>query len=90
MNVGDRIEVKETDMKPNMVNQAMDIVRDGIQKHSQDKDIASFVKDTFEQRFGPTWHCVVGRSFGSRVSYELETFVLLKANQHTVLVFKCG
>jgi len=27
------------DMKPNMVTQAMDIVRDGIQKHSQDKVI---------------------------------------------------
>jgi dynein light chain LC8-type len=94
-------------MKPNMVTQAMDIVRDGCQKHNQDKvreitmnvqlikmllqDIASFVKDSLERQFGPTWHCVVGKSFGSRVSYELETFALLKVNnQLTVLVFKCG
>jgi dynein light chain LC8-type len=48
------------------------------------------VKDNCEKQFGPTWHCVVGRSFGSRVSYELETFALLKVNQHTVLIFKCG
>uniref|UniRef100_A0A914H337 Dynein light chain n=1 Tax=Globodera rostochiensis TaxID=31243 RepID=A0A914H337_GLORO len=51
-------------------------------------DIASFIKDTMEQRFSGTWHCVVGRSFGSRVSYELESFALFKLNQHTVLIFK--
>ncbi|KAL3070579.1 hypothetical protein niasHS_007738 [Heterodera schachtii] len=74
----EKIEVKETDMKPNLIDQTIDI------------DIASFVKDTMEQRFAGTWHCVVGRSFGSRVSYELESFALFKVNQHTVLIFKCG
>lgn len=54
------------------------------------QDIAAYIKDTFESRFGPTWHCVVGRSFGSRVSYEMQHFILLKIKQTSVMIFKCG
>uniref|UniRef100_A0A1I8ABC1 Dynein light chain n=1 Tax=Steinernema glaseri TaxID=37863 RepID=A0A1I8ABC1_9BILA len=53
-------------------------------------DVAAHIKETFESRFGPTWHCVVGKSFGSRVSYEQQHFILLKINRTSVMIFKCG
>ena len=30
----------------------------------EDKDIARSVKQEFDKKHGPTWHCVVGRHFG--------------------------
>lgn len=35
-----------------------------------EKDMAKAVKEAFDVKFGPTWHCVVGRCFGSHVTYE--------------------
>ncbi|KAI1716656.1 dynein light chain type 1 domain-containing protein [Ditylenchus destructor] len=86
----DKIEVKESDMNAEMTKASVEIVREGLRRFNQDKDVASYLKDAFEHKFGPTWHTVVGKSFGSRVSYEMNHFILLKVNQHTVLIFKCG
>ena len=32
--------------------------------HSIEKDIASFIKKHFDAKYKPTWHCIVGKSFG--------------------------
>ncbi|CAG1982520.1 unnamed protein product [Fusarium graminearum] len=33
------------------------------------QDIAQHIKRTFDERKGPTWHCIVGRNFGSFVTH---------------------
>lgn len=38
-------------------------------KYTVEKDIAMFIKKTFDERKGPTWHCIVGRNFGSFVTH---------------------
>ncbi len=43
---------------PPRVSQALD-------KYNIEKDIASFIKKEFDKKFGPTWHCIVGRNFGA-------------------------
>ena len=30
----------------------------------EDKDIARSIKQEFDKKHGPTWHCIVGRHFG--------------------------
>uniref|UniRef100_A0A7E4VCC1 Dynein light chain n=1 Tax=Panagrellus redivivus TaxID=6233 RepID=A0A7E4VCC1_PANRE len=86
----DRIEIKETDMSPDMVKTVVDIVRIARQIHFLDKDVAAHVKDKIEDIYGSPWHVVVGKSFGSRVSYEANYFMLLKINNINVMIFKCG
>lgn len=36
-----------------------------IDKYTIEKDIAAFVKKEFDKKHTPTWHCVVGRNFGT-------------------------
>ena len=38
-------------------------------KFNIEKDIAQHIKKTFDERKGPTWHCIVGRNFGSFVTH---------------------
>jgi dynein light chain LC8-type len=33
------------------------------------QDIAQHIKKQFDDRKGPTWHCIVGRNFGSFVTH---------------------
>ncbi|EFO13158.1 dynein Light Chain family member [Loa loa] len=88
--VSNRMEVKETDMESEMVQKSMAIALEARKQYSLDKDMALYIKQEFERRFGPTWHCVVGKSFGSSFSYEIQHFILLKLNQLSIIIFKCG
>lgn len=54
------------------------------------QDVAAYIKEEFDRRFGTTWHCVVGKSFGSRVSYEMQHFMLLNTRHVSIMIFKCG
>ena len=40
-----------------------------MSKFNIEKDIAQHIKKTFDDRKGPTWHCIVGRNFGSFVTH---------------------
>ena len=39
------------------------------------KDIAAFIKKEFDKKYNPTWHCIVGRNFGSYVTHETKNFI---------------
>ena len=43
-----------------------------------------------DARFGPTWHCVVGRHFGSYVTHETRSFAYFYLGPLAVLLFKSG
>ena len=36
-----------------------------LELHDVEKDIAAFIKKDFDGKFEPTWHCIVGKSFGA-------------------------
>jgi hypothetical protein len=36
-----------------------------LEKYNIEKDIAAYIKKEFDKKYGPTWHCIVGRNFGA-------------------------
>ena len=48
-----------------------------MERHNVEKDIAAFMKKEFDKKYGPTWHCVVGRNFGSYVTHESGNFIYM-------------
>ncbi|CAJ0561826.1 unnamed protein product, partial [Mesorhabditis spiculigera] len=85
-----KLEVKECDMGESEQFICTDIVKTAQKLYELDKDVAAFCKEELDKRFGPTWHVIVGKSFGSRVSYEMNNFLLVKCNRVNVMLFKCG
>ena len=59
-------------------------------KWTVEKDVAAYVKKEFDTRYGPTWHCIVGRNFGSYVTHETKHFIYLYVDHTAVLLFKSG
>ena len=57
-----------------MQTQALDVAREAMDKYSIEKDIAQAIKKEFDSRFGATWHCIVGRNFGSFVTHGMSCF----------------
>ncbi|KFY31718.1 hypothetical protein V493_00872 [Pseudogymnoascus sp. VKM F-4281 (FW-2241)] len=62
-------QVKSADMSEEMQQEAIEIAQEAMLKFNIEKDIAQHIKKTFDDRKGPTWHCIVGRNFGSFVTH---------------------
>lgn len=69
---------------------AIDVANDALENEPMEKDVASSIKKTFDARRGPTWHCIVGRNFGSYVTHETGGFIYFYLDQIAVLLFKSG
>ena len=54
------------------------------------KDIAAYIKKEFDKKYNPTWHCIVGRNFGSYVTHETKHFIYFYLGQVAILLFKSG
>mmetsp|Transcript_24141 Transcript_24141/g.51262 ORF Transcript_24141/g.51262 Transcript_24141/m.51262 type:complete len:81 (+) Transcript_24141:80-322(+) len=42
------------------------------------------------KKYNPTWHCIVGRNFGSYVTHETKHFIYFYLGQVAILLFKSG
>lgn len=37
-----------------------------FEKNNVEKDVAENIKKMFDKKYGPTWHCIVGKNFGNQ------------------------
>ncbi|KAJ8130692.1 hypothetical protein O1611_g2935 [Lasiodiplodia mahajangana] len=51
-------QVKSADMTEDMQQEAIDVAQEAMGKFTIEKDIAQHIKKTFDERKGPTWHCI--------------------------------
>ncbi|VDM76704.1 unnamed protein product [Strongylus vulgaris] len=84
------VVVKSTDMSEEMQQEAIAAAQTGIQQYQLEKDIASYIKLEFDKRYSPSWHCVVGRNFGSYVTHETNRFIYFYVQHVAVMLFKTG
>ena len=82
--------VKNADMSEDMQQDAMESATQAMEKFNIEKDIAAHVKKEFDKKYNPTWHCIVGRNFGSYVTHETKHFIYFYLGQVAVLLFKSG
>uniref|UniRef100_A0A667Y5C5 Dynein light chain n=1 Tax=Myripristis murdjan TaxID=586833 RepID=A0A667Y5C5_9TELE len=57
-------------MSEEMQQDAVECATQALEKYNIEKDIAAFIKKEFDKKYNPTWHCIVGRNFGSYVTHE--------------------
>ena len=82
--------IKNADMSEDMQQDAIDCATQALEKYNIEKDIAAFIKKEFDKKYNPTWHCIVGRNFGSYVTHETKHFIYFYLGQVAVLLFKSG
>lgn len=81
-------QIKSADMTDDMQQEAIEVAQEAMGKFSIEKDIAQHIKRTFDERKGPTWHCIVGRNFGSYVTHETKHFIYFYLGHCAILLFK--
>ncbi|KJE90484.1 cytoplasmic dynein light chain [Capsaspora owczarzaki ATCC 30864] len=82
--------IKSADMFEDMQSDAIEVAKTAMESFQVEKDIAAHIKKAFDQKHNPTWHCIVGRSFGSFVTHETKHFIYFYLNNTAVLLFRSG
>lgn len=82
--------IKNADMPESTQQDAVDIAGQALQKYNIEKDIAAYIKKEFDKKYNPTWHCIVGRNFGSFVTHEIRNFIYFYLGQVAILLWKSG
>ncbi|XP_046557592.1 dynein light chain 1, cytoplasmic-like [Haliotis rubra] len=82
--------MKNADMGEDQQQDAVDCAMIALEKYNIEKDIAAHIKKEFDKRYNPTWHCVVGRNFGSYVTHETRNFAYFYISQVAILLWKSG
>ncbi|KAL9071402.1 MAG: hypothetical protein Q9161_004261 [Pseudevernia consocians] len=81
-------QIKSADMSEEMQRQAVEVAEEAMSKFQVEKDIAQYIKKEFDSRAGATWHCIVGRNFGSFVTHETKHFIYFYLGHCAILLFK--
>jgi dynein light chain LC8-type len=55
---------------------------------SQGDDVVQGLKAQFDAAWGPSWHVVIGKNFGSRVTHEARKMTFFYYEDKACLVFK--
>ena len=82
--------IKNADMSEEMQHACIDCAAQAMERFNIEKDIAAYIKKEFDKKYGPTWHVIVGRNFGSYVTHETKHFIYFYLGQVAVLAFKSG
>ncbi|KAJ4397613.1 Dynein light chain [Gnomoniopsis smithogilvyi] len=81
-------QIKSADMTEELSQEVIEVAQEAMAKFTIEKDIAQHIKKTFDERKGPTWHCIVGRNFGSFVTHETKHFIYFYLGHCAILLFK--
>ncbi|KAK4504039.1 hypothetical protein PRZ48_004954 [Zasmidium cellare] len=81
-------QIKSVDMSEDMQQEAVEVAREAMEQFTVEKEIAHYIKKTFDERKGATWHCIVGRNFGSFVTHETKHFIYFYLGHCAILLFK--
>ncbi|GAA5886371.1 hypothetical protein JCM16303_002514 [Sporobolomyces ruberrimus] len=82
--------IKSADMSEEMQQVAINSAQEAMAQHQVEKDIAAHIKRDFDKRYGPTWHVVAGKSFGSFCTHETNHFLYWYMGNIAILLFKAG
>lgn len=85
-----KVVIKASDMSEAMQQDAAEIAQDALKSYELEKDVAAYIKKEFDKKYGATWHCIVGRSFGSYITHESKHFIYFYVGQIALLLFKSG
>ena len=75
-------------MSEKMEKDAVDCAIQALEKNKNENDIAAYIKKEFDKKHNPTWHCIVGKSFGSFVTHGSRHCIYFYLSHVAILLFK--
>uniref|UniRef100_A0A915PQ90 Dynein light chain n=1 Tax=Setaria digitata TaxID=48799 RepID=A0A915PQ90_9BILA len=80
------ITIRSTNFDEQLQEVVKEVAKRALNHFSAESEVASFIKKKFDELLGPSWHCIVGRNFGSHV--ECTFYVHLIYSKIAVILYK--
>ncbi|XP_054712576.1 uncharacterized protein LOC129222146 [Uloborus diversus] len=82
------LKIQAADMPMEMQRSAVFSATQAIKLYTTEKHIAESIKQDFDQMYHPTWHCIVGRNWGSCVTHSKQCYIRLAYKDLTILLYR--
>jgi dynein light chain LC8-type len=82
------VKIHKAESPPETADAAIQLVRNAMGKFTIEKDIATDVKKKCDEKFGGTWHVVVGRNFGCSITHDTRYVLFFQIDLMHVMMFK--
>jgi dynein light chain LC8-type len=82
--------LKMVDMADELIADLKATIKQAFSESANEREVASAIKKHFDEKAGPIWHCVVGKSFGAFGTHETNNFVYLYYGPTAIQLWKCG
>ncbi|VDL64784.1 unnamed protein product [Hymenolepis diminuta] len=84
-----KAKVHQTDMKEKMQQEVVDVcARIMCHPEATPVKVATEIRQYFDECYGPSWTCIVGRDFSSSFAHEKKKLISLDIGGQQVLLFK--
>lgn len=86
----EKVLIIESDMDDDMQKAAMEVastfLKDGQTK--SDAEIAKSIKTELEERYYPTWNCIIGKNFGFKINAQKRHYICFQIGSRTIILYK--
>ncbi|RWS07630.1 uncharacterized protein B4U79_04429, partial [Dinothrombium tinctorium] len=86
--ISSELKVQAAEMPLHMQKAAIKCASQACHIFTTEKHIAESIKQDFDSQFKPTWHCIVGRNWGSCVTHSKHCYIRLLYKDLTILLYK--
>ena len=73
-----------------MKQEAYNLAAYAVEQFVTEMEISKHIKAQFDEKYGPTWHCVVGSDFKLQCTHEAKHFIFFYHGKTAVALYKCG
>lgn len=73
-----------------MKQEAYTLAAYAVEQFVTEMEISKHIKAQFDEKYGPTWHCVVGSDFKLQCTHEAKHFIFFYHGKTAVALYKCG
>lgn len=84
----EQLKIQAADMPMYMQKFAIQSASNALQLYTTEKHIAESIKQDFDSEYQPTWHCIVGRNWGSCVTHSKQCYIRMLYKELTILLYK--
>ena len=87
---GERPRPLAVDEHGEMKQEVYNLAAYAIEQYVTEMEVSKHIKAHFDQKYGPTWHCIVGSDFRAYVTHESKNFIFFYQGKTAICLYKCG
>jgi hypothetical protein len=88
MSRGVRKMVTDMDDMQKLKGEIKDLIRTSLETlaSKQDREISLYIKRQCDEKYGPTWQCIVGEDFKASFTHQTKHFMFIASGKQNVCV----